>query len=431
MDSQIAINSHALIFCGTMNYEEGDFANISSSDKYRESSLYKENEDYYRQKYYPNWLNSIFLKENVHHFHCTSEDIIAQIFTFEIPLPLAYKNEEIKFQILDISIHIFSNDIIIFAIKIILKENLSLDLLSKFSFHFRNTTVDNKNGLCSPVASIIQDYIISHLDSKDKNGECRRNWKKFSTHLKVCTFVDIDKIISEEKLNILLFDLGTLQPIGSSESDGLFSPSTSYFNRILTENVIAPYKNWKTLCLFDTLTRVSLNLDEVDKYKLWEKEYILIYIYDLFTKYYLYQINNNLAISNIDKRDALRTRDQFVHFINNYDNYRISYKFLPNLIHNQFRKALEINDELEKLEKKIERINIFIREKEEKRIERILIVLTILSLISILYDGGDLIAKFAGVTSENPAYILTFRIAVLTLFLVIASILLFRYSKKR
>jgi hypothetical protein len=60
-------------------------------------------------------------------------------------------------------------------------------------------------------------------------------------------------------------------------------------------------------------------------------------------------------------------RDEFENFLNTYNLSHLSYNFLPNLIFHHHRKSLQIDEELEKFQDRINRISQAIQEEQQKR----------------------------------------------------------------
>jgi hypothetical protein len=82
------------------------------------------------------------------------------------------------------------------------------------------------------------------------------------------------------------------------------------------------------------------------------------------------------------EHDSVKVRDEFETFLNNYNLSHISYNFLPNLIFHQHRKSLQIDEELEKFQERINRISQAIQEEQQKRSNLLLGIVGAMTSIS-------------------------------------------------
>jgi hypothetical protein len=82
------------------------------------------------------------------------------------------------------------------------------------------------------------------------------------------------------------------------------------------------------------------------------------------------------------EHDSVKVRDEFESFLNTYNLSHISYNFLPNLIFHQHRKSLQIDEELEKFQERINRISQAIQEEQQKRSNLLLGIVGAMTSIS-------------------------------------------------
>ena len=204
----------------------------------------------------------------------------------------------------------------------------------------------------------------------------------------------------------------------------MFEPDETYFQDLIRENEISLFRNWKALCLYDSFCRIAVNLDAFDKHKLWLNEYILIYIYVLYARYFLHYTNNQLALLFKDPKLVEEHRDKFFKFKNEFNHTKISYKFLPNIIYEKFKETLDVEDEVVLIEEKLTRASLLKQEKYQQRINRILFVLTSLTLISVAYDGGQMLDRW----EWSQALIISLAIIVVVSLIII---LLMFYNRNR
>jgi uncharacterized membrane protein YeaQ/YmgE (transglycosylase-associated protein family) len=99
------------------------------------------------------------------------------------------------------------------------------------------------------------------------------------------------------------------------------------------------------------------------------------------------------------REDSVAVRDAFENFLNTYNYSHISYNFLPNLIYHTHRNSLQIDDELEKFQVRINRISQSIQEEQQKRSNILLGIvgaMTSISGIQPVYNyAEDLRTKFS------------------------------------
>jgi len=195
-------------------------------------------------------------------------------------------------------------------------------------------------------------------------------------------FSVIDCEISAVDRQNLLFDLGTSSPLNSSIGEGDFAPHQDYYNEVI-KNKISIFKNWESLCLFDSFTTIGNGiLINPGQRITWEESYFRIYLFRLFFKYNLYRYNSDLHDNTV------KLRNQFEKFLNNYNLSHISFNFLPNEIFNKIGESLQLNEELTTFQNRINRISSAIQEEKQSRTN---VLLTIVSFLG-------------GLSSVQPVY---------------------------
>lgn len=386
----VKINSVAYSFMGLFQYED-KYLKLAKTN-YEPLDLYIKNKDYFNQKYYSNWIDSFFQAENSTSRHLklkANNPLLNESFQ----LLDSQENTKVNYKIKAIDIFFFKANLGIFVIKIDLPEidKISYNEIANFGLNFRQTTINEKQLSTPKSVELIEKHIIScfHPD--------KQNWRKYNPQLKSALFIDINKTLQKNNLDELLYKLGTFSTI--KNEDNLNAPEETYFKRLLDKGSISVFKNWKALCLYDSITRISVNLNEKDKYKLWENEYILIYIYVLYARYFLHYTNNQL-IKVFDKPKLVEAqRNSFFEFKNEFNHTKISYKFLPNEIYSRLKDSLGIEEELDSINEKLNRTSVIRQEKHQKRVNRILFGLTLLTLISVAHDAGQMLFKWVGYSS--------------------------------
>ncbi|MFT5601084.1 MAG: hypothetical protein ACI9N1_001323 [Flavobacteriales bacterium] len=303
------------------------------------------------------------------------------------------RDRKLAFTIDFIDLYLFPHSRGIFSFKIDLGSDASLEDASDVLNALRQlyTTIEC-NGKSLSVGEFVDSQILSSFNNV--------KWKEFTPQLKSYTILDLDQLDSDKQMDELLYDFGNVSPLGSAAGNGGLAPATSYLENQLSEHKISVFKNWSALCLFDTFTRVSV--DFPDRFKSWEYDYFNIYVLSLYVKFFMYSTNTALSDVTDTTADTSKVRDEFIEFINDYHIGHISYKFLPNLLLQKLQSSLDIQNEIDKMELKVNRINEHLQEKREKNFNKLLSLLTFLGVIPLIGDISDWAVKMGA--SENVMF---------------------------
>lgn len=248
-------------------------------------------------------------------------------------------------------------------------------------------------------------------------------------------------ILSDTTDSDFLFELATLSPIGcvKYQSKSL-SPSEEYYNKLINENTISIFRNWKALALFDTFTVLFNSKDDSDfpyfsehlcietmnnhirEYAnrflfAWRNFYFrLIYIHSLYQKTILFGVNKKFRSGEQTKECTQLLQDMKVqeHW---YAFSNISYNFLPQLIYQSIDHGLEIGSERESLRKYIEQESERQDKLNEFKIGKLVLYITVITILSALYDGSSLIRELLCIPQGDIRFIAVFCV----LFIVICT----------
>lgn len=303
---------------------------------------------------------------------------------------------DVQVTIVQVELFLFPNGLHFFSIQL---EPLQLDLahLSDVMFCARtfNSTVSGNDKEQSWV-SWIEDELLDGIQMSSKNAKNVHVDEFSGSKFKLFSIVDIpekEHQIDNDTREKLLYDLGTVSQIGAAGGNFYSSPSPAYFE-ILMEDKISVFNNYTILPLFDTFTVLgegvitSANPNSAVFMQLsWTETYFRIYLYNIFIKYNLFRCN--LEMSD----DSVKVRDEFESFLNTYNLSHISYNFLPNLLFHQHRKGLQIDEELEKFQERINRISQAIQEDQQSRSNLLLGVVGAMTSISSLEPVGEYLEK--------------------------------------
>lgn len=214
---------------------------------------------------------------------------------------------------------------------------------------------------------------------------------KDGNKLRIFQIIEIDKDLPEiqtkENRDALLYEIGSSSPIGcvmgTRRKDQ--TPSKSYYNLIISENLASSFNNWTGLALLDSFTVLGFDLYRDDWIYIY---YPLIYLRCLFektfcfTRNYLYRNETNSHNSNLSEQIRFMEKYYF------YDN--ISYSFQPNLLYSAMARGLQIREERAELARQIKENakeeNEKRKENEDKRQKNILAFVSVFAVFSVGWD---------------------------------------------
>jgi hypothetical protein len=337
---------------------------------------------FYKDYWYPEFRDLLFFKEKE-----TSSKILKKTFNQSLTF-IKNKDKEhkpitlVEAEIRSVELILFPNDLHFFSIELKPKEN-NIQQIADLIFCAREF---NKELLEQPEMSwvnwietnCLNGILITSNDVNDVVHTDGFSGSKFKLYTLV-DFKENDALKNPQVRDELLYDLGCVSPIGTAGGDFSFTPSESYFEELLNDK-ISVFNNYTILPLFDTFTVVGYNLLNFDQYgtkrSSWTQTYFRIYLYNLFIKYNLFRYNLDM------EHDSVKVRDEFESFLNTYNLSHISYNFLPNLIFHQHRKSLQIDEELDKFQERINRISQAIQEEQQKRSNLLLGIVGAMTSIS-------------------------------------------------
>lgn len=323
--------------------------------------------------------------QSVHHYICNMENGNYQ--GREILLPVIkgrYPNKsafEYKFRLCKLHLYFFPLDFVLFAIEIDDSETDLDDLTAAHSYlmgYWDSTAFDNTD------LSKCMEPLSSYLTQEKP---CRLT--KDGNKLKIFQTIKIDTNNIEDEL---LYEIGTSSPIGCVK-DGQrpdMKPSESYFKKIMDENTVATFDNWKGLALVDSFTM----LGKIDSFYENDCNYLyfpLIYLRCIFEKTFCFNRNNAYREDRAGKKLTWEIEQMEKYYF--YDN--VSYNFQPSLLYQRMAKALGIKEEREELTKQV-------KDSEERRFDRILAGVSVFAVMSVIWDFCSLIKDASGVNDSHP-----------------------------
>jgi hypothetical protein len=418
-----------IIVSGVFRYSDKDSIDNTFkpwNSRFSEGNLAGTNE-YLRSNYYKTYLNCVFpesLYDNKEFEKCkTHSKYTVENGLIDKPCYIETKNEEqVNFGIDYIDLHIFQYGIGVFSVKIDLGELSSLANYSFLSIKLKDLdTVFNFGNEEISIGRFIDRLVFKQLKTND-------GVKDLNSSLKVYMSLGIADELDAFDIDYLLYDLGNFSPLGSAKGEGIFAPSKEYYSSQMSKHKISIFNNWSALALHDSFTRVSMNFP--DKYKSWEIEYFNLYVFNLYKKFFLYNINNKLANHSLLSKETHLLRNQYVKFLSVYDHRNISYKFLPELIKNKIEAALELKDEMATVNDKLDTLNQFYQEYRDKSINATLFIIALISIIGVAFNISQWLVE-SGAKESRIFPFGSLIILLLTSLIVVVALLLTNYRNKR
>ena len=334
---------------------------------YKEELFSDQTKSFLKNTFYPEFRDLLFLGQ---------EESSVTVLQLQPTEGITFKKKagenvtEISTDFSQVELFLFPNGLHFFSIQLSPRQ-LELAHLSDVMFCARSfdTTVHYK-GVDQTWVSWIEDHFLDGIQISSKDLR-KIHVDEFSgSKFKLFSIIDIpesDNNIDLQTREHLLYDLGSVAQIGTAGGNSYFTPSPEYFASLMKDK-IAVFNNYTILPLFDTFTVVGEGVitspypNSALGMKLsWTQTYFRIYLYNIFIKYNLFRYNLEMG------DDSVKVRDEFESFLNTYNLSHISYNFLPNLIFHQHRKGLQIDEELEKFQERINRISQAIQEDQQKR----------------------------------------------------------------
>lgn len=268
-------------------------------------------------------------------------------------------------------------------------------------YHYADNHIDIRFlSLFSPVLTLYNlshdEYIVTNNYTDDvvrRYAYVLHKANKLKTYMVLHLAQDEDaKLDSVYTFNHLLYDVGTMSGVGASNDDKHpFSPSSHYFDNIMTNNVVDCFGNWRALALVDSFCVLMLpNADKYQYEKMWSDYYFnYMYVNVIYIKSFMLDMNDRYT----NYKPSSQIVKEFRLFDRTFNFYHVSYNFLPRIIYTYMRRGLELDDELASVQRQIETYYEQREHDSDKKTNRFLLLLTILSAIALANDIWELIIK--------------------------------------
>jgi hypothetical protein len=245
--------------------------------------------------------------------------------------------------------------------------------------------------------------------------------------LKIYQIVTMDnELLHSNHADNLLYSLGTLSMNNSSHHMG---SNEEYVQSILKKYKIAVFNNWVALSILDSMTFMCDKGMKSYVKDSWRTDYFeLIYIYQLYRKFFLYRTNSEFRLR---KRPVNKIQNDLEDFDNHYTYHFISYNFLPNLLNKVVESSQEIAEEQEEMTNILKRTVQAETESREKRSNNFLTFLAIITSFSTVWDLNCLLDAMFNYNTVFSVNLLGYRFVTSFIVLVIVLVALFVLHSKR
>jgi hypothetical protein len=408
--SEIKINNCLFKTIGFMNCDSSFYKSLINQS-FEKKTFDNDTIKFLQNSYHTEYLKLMFTKNNTG----------VEIFSKKINYQIRINRRGNEVLLTNVDLYVFKNTYENTKTSIFsLTYKPSVNTLEEIS----NISNDLKDHNCeiyyNNQKQFLKEFISEYLFFGNKFSENNTSLEQYSgSRFKNYLVIDFENETVDR--DQLLYELGTSSMLGTIQENTIHAPSNSYVKGVL-DNKISCFKNYECLTLLDSFTVIGTNnYDEKHPYTYvtWNDIYFSIYIFNLYVKCSLQILLNDFT------SDAMAKRKEFQEFYNKYYFRKISYNFLPNEIFKRISDSLEIEEDLDFIENKLETLASQVNEKQQKQQEFLLLCLSIIALLETpLHIEG--IREIIGI--ENMMIYNSFVYPTLVITLVI--LLIFRYRGK-
>ena len=319
-------------------------------------------------------------------------------------------------------------NLVLFAIEISF-EKIEFNLMTRAVYVLRNCNRYNElqkdfiQTALRPIIDLYNQLTINNLKPEGNLCAMIEPGNKF----KLFQAVSLAEPLENDNADYLLYDAAT---VAKHIPNSLGSNSETYYQHIMDNYSISVFNGWKGLALLDTYTMLSIDTPEW-VIKNWKDDYFgMIYIYQLFRKVFIYNVNLRYRKRSEDVEVLESQLDEFDQL---YGFNSVSYNFLPNLINDAIEKSLDTRQDSEQLNKMISMEMEKRQQRSDERTNQFLTFLTCLTIFSAIYDFSSLVNESFDFSHFFSNTMLGFRAFSLLLLLIVAIaylVVLLRYRKK-
>lgn len=228
----------------------------------------------------------------------------------------------------------------------------------------------------------------------------------------------------DAEMNKFLYSCGTL---AEYDENGPFSTSREYYEKSISESRLSVFNNWKALMLLDSVTFAAAEVSEFSK-KIWVNDYFgMIYLYELYRKMYMYELNIRFRG---EKEKASDLFEELQLFERRYTFSSISYNFLPNDVDKMIERNLHTRQVERDVYHVIDQETAAQAAEHESRTNLFLTFLTLMASLSAVWDISSMLDVLLNYEKTFNLAATGYRLVVTLLIIVILLVALFSRRKK-
>jgi len=291
-------------------------------------------------------------------------------------LTLSTTNKKIQISINQVDLFLFPDSFGMFSLELQVEFDENTTHLAQFSdacFIVREFERGSIQGTdINWNAFIVKEYLLG----QKTRGEGVELDEYSGTKFKLFIACDFEETLDIGTQNALLYDIGCIVPPGTAISNNANAPSEEYKKQLEEKFHFSAFRNWRGIALLDTFVIVG-NFPEFQM-KTFKESYFLIYLHNLYVKYNLFKLNTSISDFKSDLRPNLRD------FLNVYNLSFISYNFLPTMINTKLRVAMDVENEVDALTKRIQEIGAVVKERSQERTNILLGLVSFVASLSAI-----------------------------------------------
>lgn len=350
-------------------------------------------------------------------------------YTREVGKSCALRFSDTEEAVFDIvRLHLWSApfNLVLFAAEVDLK-GIEFNLMTKTLNSLRNCVYYSDihtafiEAALSPVVKLYNQVTGNSLATGGNLTDLIENGNKF----KLFQALTMAEPVVDDDIDLLLFDAGTLAK-HTPNSTGM--NAIDYYQSIMEKHRVSVFNGWKGLALLDTFTMFSIDTPEwvVNN---WKTDYFgMIYVYQLFRKVFLYNVNTRYRKRT---EDVEVLEDQLEQFEKDFSFGSVSYNFLPNIINDAIGNSLDTDNDSKQLYQMINTEMEKRREHSEERTNKFLTFLAMMAMFSAIFDFTCLIDSAFDFTLLFGDSKTGFRFVGLILMIVVVAVYLLIILKQR
>ena len=413
--------NNSVFLCGYFsvpNLNTGFAPSGWQAQEYTEAQI-RELDNYYLPEF------TAFMATSVRKYILPIQKNISFAITDTITIPLLLNN---------IKMYIAPFGMILYAIGIE-AENIEYNILARALNSLRNCGYYGKQHeefvelAIKPVLDIYCSLLNKTTDTGDSDFSFLiESGNKFKLFQAISSEQIRSMLDDDEESSRFIYAAGTLSPY---EKGNLGITAETYYKQIIAEHLVSVFKGWKALTLLDTFTMLSIDTPDwvINN---WKTDYFdMIYIYQLFRKVFLYNVNTRYRHRTTDVE---LLEQQLKAFEQQYSFNSVSYNFLPNLINEALEKSQSTAEDSNQLYKMISREMDARKEAADEKTNKFLTFLTVVTIFSAIYDITCLLDESFHYDHFFQQSMFGYRlvsIALLLLIVIVYLIVLLIYKKHK